>query len=143
MATKGDIFQVPNHCKCGCGCEIGAKSMYRPGHDARHVSEVYKRLVTAWDNEPQWYEHGTAYKYAINALPTEALRDKLRRRVSQAGWKHHNAAANSMTDQWFASRLTGLVRVNDATYNRDSEYFAVGILAAIGWDRSKVNYKYS
>lgn len=31
-------------CKCGCGELVGKKSFYRPGHDARHVSN----LVRMW-----------------------------------------------------------------------------------------------
>lgn len=31
-------------CKCGCGEKVGQKSYYRPGHDARHVSN----LVRMW-----------------------------------------------------------------------------------------------
>lgn len=128
-------------CLCGCGSEVSGN--YRPGHDARHVSEVYKRFVKGCDNDPQWYEHGTLYRYAINALPTEALKEKFRRRVSQAGWKYHNAAANSLTEQWFSNRLVGLVKQNDATYDKDSEHYAAGILAALGWNSRHVNMKFS
>lgn len=58
----------PNRkCRCGCGEPVGAKSTYRPGHDARHAGATAQKMAatdsTSWDS-------------LLGALPTPALRAK-------------------------------------------------------------------
>lgn len=45
-------------CLCGCGAATGKKSLYRPGHDARHAGMVARG------------------EKAMDTLPTQALKDK-------------------------------------------------------------------
>lgn len=33
------------NCLCGCGVQVGGKSRYRPGHDARHAGNVARTLA--------------------------------------------------------------------------------------------------
>lgn len=54
---------LPN-CTCGCGAVIGRKSMYKPGHDARHAGNIAREIAATNDFT------------LLEALPTDALRDK-------------------------------------------------------------------
>lgn len=58
--------------KCGCGCDdnVSGKSMYKPGHDARHAGQVARQILTV---RP---ESTTARDVLLDVLPTQALRDK-------------------------------------------------------------------
>lgn len=38
------------YCLCGCGLQVVKKAVYRPGHDARHVSEIVIAIVEAVEN---------------------------------------------------------------------------------------------
>ena len=143
MTTKQSNQRAFNICQCGCYAEIGPKSRYAPGHDARHVAELYRRMVEAMDREVSWYERGTHYKNAIAQLESPALKAKFRKRVADAGWKFHTNAAESMMNQWFSQRLAGLVVGNGDRTFEGHERVAAGILAVLGFDRAKVNYKYS
>lgn len=58
---------TPGTCLCGCG--ENAPRSYRPGHDARHVSQLARAV-----------REGTLDKRAaLRAVPTEPLRAKLTR----------------------------------------------------------------
>lgn len=54
------------HCLCGCGDIVRSmgKSVYRPGHDARHAGQVARYVAESGDDG------------AVAALPTDALRSK-------------------------------------------------------------------
>lgn len=61
----------PGTCLCGCG-ETAPRN-YRPGHDARHVSQLARAV-----------REGTLDKRAATrALPTEPLRQKLTRSIAK------------------------------------------------------------
>jgi predicted SprT family Zn-dependent metalloprotease len=64
----------PCTCKCGGSTKGG---MYLPGHDARHVAELFD-LVNRKADDPQWLNA----EYAFQKLPTAALRDKLAKRLA-------------------------------------------------------------
>lgn len=51
-------------CYCGCGEQVGGKSFYKPGHDARHAGQI-GRLVASTGN-----------KKHLDDLPSEALVNK-------------------------------------------------------------------
>jgi predicted RNase H-like nuclease len=55
-------------CRCGCGEQVGRRALYRPGHDARHVSQVGRAMMAAGAEDPD----------LLAALPSEALRAKAR-----------------------------------------------------------------
>ena len=44
-AAKPATTIAPHHCLCGCGATITTKANYRPGHDARAVSQAVAELV--------------------------------------------------------------------------------------------------
>jgi hypothetical protein len=45
MTTTDTKPATPNSCGCGCGAEV--KGRYRPGHDARHASDLAARYLEA------------------------------------------------------------------------------------------------
>lgn len=92
MSTKATATQIPvNTCACGtCHEPVGPKAMYRPGHDARHVSVLLQGLVNSYaDGKP-------VTKALINAeakaLPSDALRGKFLRAADRLVAKHAEAA---------------------------------------------------
>lgn len=42
-----------NTCRCGCNAELTGKSLYRPGHDARHAGQVGRALAAKEITEAQ------------------------------------------------------------------------------------------
>lgn len=87
-------------CNCGCKTPVGKKSIYRPGHDAKHVSIVIDGL---WNHE-DWCEGtsgdcGSAVDMTIaayNVFPTAALKAKfvnaLSRKVDKEWSKYCTAS---------------------------------------------------
>lgn len=67
-------------CNCGCKAPVGKKSIYRPGHDAKHVSIIIDSL---WNNV-EWTEGTTGESdsavsmtvAAYGVFPTTALQTK-------------------------------------------------------------------
>lgn len=55
-------------CRCGCGQQVGRRSTYRPGHDARHASQVGWAMIAAGAEDP----------VLLAELSSDALRDKAR-----------------------------------------------------------------
>lgn len=65
---------------CFCGCNGTTKGgSYLPGHDARHVSEVFAG----------WLANRYDITHAAAELPTQALRDKLAKRIAAYAAKHY------------------------------------------------------
>lgn len=62
-------------CLCGCYEETGPKAFYRPGHDARHVSNLLAAIIAEGN-----LSTANVARYS-KALPSEALRFKLERAV--------------------------------------------------------------
>lgn len=55
--------EAARQCLCGCGEDVRSKNAsYRPGHDARHVGFVARRMVLTRSQE------------ALEELPSEPLR---------------------------------------------------------------------
>lgn len=86
-----------NSCFCGCGTPIAsAKAIYRPGHDAKHVSvllaEIFAQRWAWYDSEDELV---ALFIQTANRLPSGALRVKL-----------NNAFANRIYrefDKWSAA----------------------------------------
>jgi len=64
---KGDLRK----CTCGCGENVAGKSLYRPGHDARHAGQIAREVAADLLNDAA-YDH----RMALEVLPTSALRMK-------------------------------------------------------------------
>ena len=65
-------------CTCGCGGTTKG-GRYLPGHDARHLSDVFSR----------WLKSEFDLDGARELLPTQALQDKLTKRVQAHAEKHY------------------------------------------------------
>ncbi|UNK71738.1 hypothetical protein [Microbacterium sp. H1-D42] len=96
MSAKAIAVEIPlNTCACGtCHEAVGPKAIYRPGHDARHVSALLGGLInTQQDGKP-------VTKALINAeakaLPSEALRAKFTRAAERLVAKHAEADAQEV-----------------------------------------------
>ncbi|WKW85612.1 hypothetical protein SEA_LAKSHMI_55 [Arthrobacter phage Lakshmi] len=77
------------HCTCGCGeATSSAKTMYKPGHDARHAGNVARAMAADYDDAKN------ADK--LEALPTANLQHKAKmmaaRLVAKEGQKAERAA---------------------------------------------------
>lgn len=59
-------------CRCGCE-EVTGGGSYRPGHDSRHVKNLVAGVRAG----------GVTLEAAIEQLPSEALRDKLRKQLEK------------------------------------------------------------
>jgi hypothetical protein len=59
-------------CRCGCGTVVPKRSLYRQGHDAKHVAELAKEVRNG----------SITMQQAIDDLPSDALAVKLTSAVS-------------------------------------------------------------
>ena len=69
--TGGRVSGTPRDCMCGCGEKTGGGN-YRPGHDARHVSQLVASIKAGSEK----------LEDVIDELPSQALRDKLTKAVN-------------------------------------------------------------
>ncbi|WP_341998586.1 hypothetical protein MRBLWH7_000350 [Microbacterium sp. LWH7-1.2] len=78
MNTKAIATQIPvNACACGCGQEVGKRAMYRPGHDARHVSVLVAELFNTIQDGGKVTKQMIAS--SAKSLPSAALQAKFTR----------------------------------------------------------------
>lgn len=90
-ATAASKTTEARACACGtCHEGVSSKAMYRPGHDARHVSYLLQGLVNSYaDGQP-------VTKALINGmakeLPSEPLRAKFLRAADRLVAKETEAA---------------------------------------------------
>lgn len=108
---------------CGCGCEapVAGKAAYRPGHDARHASDIGKEIAVTGDRSK------------ADALPSPALRAKALRIADNASAKAagkaqsqaaRNAAkraaspavAETKADAFLKTHTQGEVKIGRWTY---------------------------
>ncbi len=94
------------NCKCGsCGQQVTGKAIYRPGHDAKHVSFL---LTLVWES-PEFRNGSTGdvegpvkmTKAAIGHLPTPALQTKFTNALSRKidkEWDRYSAKVNTNAD---------------------------------------------
>ena len=83
------------YCNCGCGAATSSsKTLYKPGHDARHASLVAR-------DDAASVQEGYERQFSYEDLPTEALRRKARamaeRLVAQASKKAQAKASKPAT----------------------------------------------
>lgn len=95
MSTSTKIAPLARTCGCGCNAQVrSAKSLYVPGHDARHVSKVVRGEST------------------LDTLPSTALRVKANDAIARLEAK---ASKPSKAVKAAASR-EGIVRVGRWDY---------------------------
>ncbi|QXJ40735.1 hypothetical protein [Curtobacterium phage Parvaparticeps] len=113
MATNSDF---PT-CKCGCRENVAGKSVYRPGHDARHVSRL---LATADEVFNRTNALTELVQRAKSELPSTALYAKFIRALdkknpSESGYAENEAEQIEATE--YGQRLEDNYG-NVATVNR-------------------------
>ena len=92
-ATKTNGAVTP----CLCGCGLGTKANYLPGHDARHAGQVARAVFQAGQiHEPSAY----------NSLPSAALRAKARRMAENLADKADAKKAPKVPAQKKAPKTT-------------------------------------
>lgn len=77
----------PHECLCGCGEVITTRSLYRPGHDARHAGQVGREIASIMNGGHDEGDQITIDSL-IEALPTDALRRKAMRVADNANRKN-------------------------------------------------------
>lgn len=91
-ATKNLAAQ--STCLCGCGQETSAKSYYRPGHDASHVSILLADIIAGKDLSTD-----VVAKYKAG-LPSDALRIKFERAVDNYADRQANRKPRNSRTEW-------------------------------------------
>jgi hypothetical protein len=103
-------------CYCGCGEQVGGKSFYRPGHDARHAGQIGRLVASTGD------------KKHYDALPSEALTNKAKgiaakvlekqdaKRKNEAARKQSKIDKASATPTKADDAVLGKVRVGKGTF---------------------------
>lgn len=83
--TTGTKATTTRRCECGCNeATSSSRTMYKPGHDARHASQVAKRIAATTD---------VAERNALlETLPTQHLQAKA---LAQATRAEHKAQAKA------------------------------------------------
>jgi len=71
MAKTGNTRSEPNRCTCGCGQP--ANRQYLPGHDAKHVAKLVRKVKSG--------EMGR--REAAKMLPSSPLKNRLRERLAR------------------------------------------------------------
>jgi hypothetical protein len=69
---SGAGYQQAINCLCYCGLQTSRNRLYLPGHDARHASDVAKRILAGEDKTK-----------ALNELGSDALRAKAIQQVAR------------------------------------------------------------
>lgn len=78
--TAKSATNKPRSGKCLCGCGQDVTNNYRPGHDARHVSQCLDELFNAYMDGPRAnMDLPDLEEDIFKALPTPALRSKLQK----------------------------------------------------------------
>lgn len=136
--------------QCLCGCRAWTTRNYAPGHDARHVATLVRRTLTAWTDQYPMYETEQAWKLALRVLPTEALRNKYRRRMyTLARSKDMRPVVAQMDDSEWQSMLRPTRDIHavdpDATLgmNSASSWWTAIVATAMGMSRSDLNRRHS
>nr|WP_157797292.1 hypothetical protein [Microbacterium barkeri] len=77
MNTKATATEISTGCNCGCGEAVGRRAVYRPGHDAKHVSRLVAELFNTIQDGGKVTP--AAITSAAKSLPSAALQAKFRR----------------------------------------------------------------
>lgn len=90
MNVKATTANTAHACTCGCGLPITTKALYKPGHDARHVSVLVAELFNTIQ------DGGNVTKQMIassaKALPSAPLQAKFFRAADRLVAKQTEAA---------------------------------------------------
>lgn len=136
--TQSTATKTVPTCLCGCGLPLGGKSSYRPGHDAKHVSQLLavvkeetKKNVSTAD------EFASLVGTAAGQLTSAALRAKLNSAVVR--WMYKSFDADIAKDEKSAKKNgeSGSTHVWTINFHPDdvtlavstATYKSVGVLA--------------
>lgn len=135
--------------QCLCGCRTPVDRNYAPGHDARHVATLVRETLNAWTDEYPMYATEQVWQRAIRVLPTDALRNKYRRRMCNIVMKSKHMAPiiSGMNDpRWQADlRPTRDIYAVDAgiVYSSASTWWIAVVATAMGMSRHGINRRHS
>jgi hypothetical protein len=103
----------PHPCACGCGEVITTRSVYRPGHDARHAGQIGREIAANYATK------GFDRRRLLEYLPTAALVAKAERIAENATrqsesrrQRQESAAATNPRPTW----KDGIVKVGKGEY---------------------------
>ncbi|AZS07098.1 hypothetical protein SEA_WAWA_55 [Arthrobacter phage Wawa] len=122
FGTKGNPPKAVTTRKCTCGCgeaTSSAKTMYKPGHDARHAGNVARAIAEAVLN-------GTEAKSSLTDLPTANLVHKAdamsKRLVEKARTKADRAAGRKTSDKPAkpAGKIAEVVAAEEAAHAEET-----------------------
>jgi hypothetical protein len=87
-ATEFHTTPKGGHCLCGCGVQANAGRIYKPGHDARHVSKLVKATlagqITKAEAHKQLPSAPLSYKYDNALANADANTSKRTRKTAKA-----------------------------------------------------------
>jgi len=106
-ASTGTAFQYKGvkptddirYCNCGCNLQVVKKAIYRPGHDARHVSQIALVIEDLAATTARSTSISKAIREGFEALPSPRLMMKLATRLYKTlGEKYADAVTRLLGD---------------------------------------------
>ena len=132
---------------CKCGCYRTTSRDYAPGHDARHVSQLYTQVVFKTR-----LRGGSPDLALARILPdlSERLGAKLVGRIAKYGQTQPGFTSiwDELTDEswsaeWFARYVDQLIRNAGCDPAPMTPMKKAALLAGLGWDRAAINRRAS
>lgn len=124
MSTKNSTKANLRLCGCGCGTVVKSrKSLYAPGHDARHAGLVAREVVATGD-----------MSLIKSALPSVALRDKataMATRLAEKPVKSSSAKASTVVESVKVGRWTYPARKVNGKVERNTKRDGSGEWVAV------------
>lgn len=90
MTANTPAAQTTRYCNCGCDQAVGAKSNYKPGHDAAHVSRLVAAVATTGD-----FSQANVDRFSAS-LPSDALKGKFGKAIDRLAAKNATKPGKSL-----------------------------------------------
>lgn len=96
-------------CYCGCGEQVGGKSFYKPGHDARHAGMIGRLVASTGDTKH------------YNDLPSDALKTKAQG-IAKRAIDKEDAKRKAASDKGEAKRQSASAKEQTKTNATKVQY---------------------